>query len=360
MDIQSNLEDWANGIEDYSQRLSAHSKETVTMKRMADVIICRAQGDSAPAFLDRFEAGSFEPAKDRGSLMRFIVKVPRMPWGLSNLPLENDPFMEVLHPAIKQRSPLKHNNLVSLIGLDTSFGRFPGLVLEYCPYGDLTRFKSLVAPNEKDLEKYVGQLAIIYARVSGGAYTRSFQMRDILQGLQYLHGLPSAIAHGDLTPENILVDGKGTLKLSTISFARLAASRPSHKQLQKGALTIDDAISARYLSPELLDIAWPTPKSDMWSFGCVAFWLFTDLQPYSKLRREYQIVAAIDSGQLPHGMGSTTDIEELGSQLVSGASSHWITNGTMLHILRCWDAQLNGRPTAAEFLKFLDTTAPGA
>lgn len=201
---------------------------------------------------------------------------------------------------------MKHNNLVGLIGLDTSFGRFPGLVLEYCPYGDLTRvsisrlagtrigslknnsqFKSLVAPNEKDLEKYVGQLTIIYARVSGGAYTRSFQMRDILQGLQYLHGLPSAIAHGDLTPvssnqsigthiynifqENILVDGKGTLKLSIISFARLAASRPFHKQ--KGALTIDDAISARYISPELLGIAWPTPKSDMWSFGCVAFWV---------------------------------------------------------------------------------------
>ena len=67
------------------------------------------------------------------------------------------------------------------------------------------------------------------------------------------------------------MDAEGTLKISILSFARLTASLSSTTQLS--ALT-DDAISARYFSPELLeDGARPTPESDMWAFGCVAFWV---------------------------------------------------------------------------------------
>ena len=68
-----------------------------------------------------------------------------------------------------------------------------------------------------------------------------------------------------------MVDSEGTLKITSISFGRLAANLPSTNQT---AAPTDDSISVRYMSPELLqDDAWPTPESDMWAFGCVAFWV---------------------------------------------------------------------------------------
>jgi serine/threonine protein kinase len=67
------------------------------------------------------------------------------------------------------------------------------------------------------------------------------------------------------------VDGQGTLKLSILSFARVAASLPASSQV---AARPDNYISARYSSPELLaDSSRASPESDIWSFGCVAFWV---------------------------------------------------------------------------------------
>lgn len=77
--------------------------------------------------------------------------------------------------------------------------------------------------------------------------------------------------------DNICVDAEGTLKISILSFARLTANLPSTTQ---ASAPTDDAISARYLSPELLeDGARPTPESDMWAFGCVAFWVSSNITP---------------------------------------------------------------------------------
>ncbi|KEP50628.1 tyrosine kinase catalytic domain protein [Rhizoctonia solani 123E] len=323
--------DWQENLEDYSGSLAQYTKEIISSKNMADIWIYRIQGDSAPNFLQVDERGNFDLAKTEARLRRIIVKVPRLPGGLSTTAPEEDRFQQILRAVVNERFGLQHENLVDLIGLDRSYGVYPGIVLEYCPYGDLTHYKGLIIPYEKDSQRY---------------------LKEIGKGLQYLHGLNSALAHGDLTPDNIFVDGQGTLKISIISFARLAASLPANTQV---AARPDSSISARYSSPELLmDNSTPTPESDMWSFGCVAFWIYTNLPPYPRLKKEHQIVRAIEDGVVPNDIDSIRDIKDLGSHLRTGANSPWITNGTLSHILRCWDSQPGARPTANDLLKYLD------
>ncbi|ELU39133.1 Pkinase domain-containing protein [Rhizoctonia solani AG-1 IA] len=320
-DIASANVEWPESLEDYSGSLTNYSKELISSKNMADIwmwvfkadwpwlrLICIQKIPHPRRFGSDFSSNG----------RTFVVKVPRLPGGLSTTSPEDDQFQQFLRIAAKERFELDHENLVDLIGLDKSYGRYPGIVLEYCPYGDLTHPK----------------------------------LREISQGLQYLHNLSSALVHGDLTPDNILVDGQGTLKLSIISFARVAASLPVNTQV---AARPESAISARYTSPELLvDNPEASPESDMWSFGCVAFWIYTDLHPYPNLKKEYDIVRAIESGTLPNDMDSIRNIEALGSHLKTGADSPWITNGTLSHILRCWDSQAKARPSAKDIIKHLD------
>ncbi|CAE6347256.1 unnamed protein product [Rhizoctonia solani] len=329
--ITSGTVEWPDKLEDYSGSLAHYSKELISNKNIADVWIYRIQGDSAPAFLQADERRGFDPTKTDDRLRRFVVKVPRLPGGLSTTSPEDDQFQQLLRLVVKERFDLDHENIVELIGLDRSYGRYPGIVLEYCPYGDLTHYKGLIVPYEKDNQRY---------------------LREISQGLEYLHSLPSVLTHGDLTPDNILVDGQGTLKLSIISFARVATSLPENSQV---AVRPESPISVRYASPDLLiDNTRTSPESDMWSFGCVAFWIYTDLHPYPKLKKEYDIVREIESGVLPNDMNSIRNIETLGSHLKTGADSPWITDGTLSHILRCWDHQAKARPSANDILKHLD------
>ncbi|CAE7151524.1 unnamed protein product [Rhizoctonia solani] len=250
--------EWPEDLEDFSGSLTQYTKEMVSSKSVADVWLCRMQGDSAPNFLQVDERENLNLAQNEARLRRIVIKVPRLPGGLSTTGPKEDQFQQacksllakptnflsttfqILCATVKERFDLEHENLVDLIGLDRSYGRYPGIVLEYCPYGDLTHFKGLIIPYEENNQRY---------------------LREIGEGLQYLHNLPSALSHGDLTPDNIFVDGRGTLKLSIISFARIAASLPANTQI---VARPDGSISARYSSPELLmDGAVPTPESDM-------------------------------------------------------------------------------------------------
>ncbi|CAE6490364.1 unnamed protein product [Rhizoctonia solani] len=302
--------EWPDKMEDLSESLACYSKEMTSSKSMADVWIYRTHGDLAPTFFQVDERRNFDQVKNEARLRRVVVKVPRLPGGLSTATPEDDQFQQILRIAVKERFDLSHENLVDMIGLNNSYGKYPGIVLEYCPYGDLTHYKRLIVPYEKDNQRY---------------------LREISQGLQYLHTLPSTLAHGDLTPDNILVDGQGTLKLSIISFARLAVSLPANTQV---AALPDASISARHTDTMLQ--------------------IYTDLPPYPRLKKEHDVVRAVEDGTFPNDMDSIRDIKELGSHLKTGADSPWIADGTLSHIFRCWDSQARARPTANEILKHLN------
>ncbi|KAG9074915.1 ATP binding, partial [Ceratobasidium sp. 370] len=305
-DISEEPLDWPEKVDDLAWKLVKFDKKKISVQRMADV--WRYSQDDLPKVVS-----SSKPSMSQ----IFAVKVLRAPGGLGSGDITVDPFQQALRRVVWERLSINHQHIIQLLGIDTSYGRYPGLVMEYCGGGNL---EDVLESAALDDEHFPVRCMI-----------------QILKGLEFLHNLPSPLAHGDLTPHNILADSKGTLKLTLTAAPN------------------DDAISARYLSPELIakdDGSWPTPHADMWSFGCVACWMYVKTDPYPECRLEYEVISNIIDGLPPYSVAQLSRIGPLGGSHVM-PSAPWITNGTLAAVLRCWNQDGNRRPTATACLNDL-------
>ncbi|KAG8716181.1 hypothetical protein FRC09_015988 [Ceratobasidium sp. 395] len=265
-------------------------------------------------------------ATSGGRVAQYVVKVPCVGYESRSA---NHLFDNALRQVIKERHSLRHINLVKILGIDSGCGRHLGVVLEYCSQGSFVLYKNKMQQDEELYRKY---------------------MVHILSGLQYLHTQISPISHGDLTPSNILVDAGGNLKLTSISLTRISLSLPSEEQ---GILFEGGINSARYMSPELLrDEACPTPQSDMWAFGNVAFWIHSGLIPYPEHKYEIAVIAQLNQGTPPNGSSQLEKLETLGGISIP-EDILWLTNGTWASIMRCWNTDVRNRLTATQFLREL-------
>lgn len=88
-------------------------------------------------------------------ILKLAVKVPRPAGGLGSQNSTKEPFMDVscaclLHSrqrlnlvvqalkwAVRERLNIQHENVVEILGIDTSYGKHTGIVLEYCSQGNL-------------------------------------------------------------------------------------------------------------------------------------------------------------------------------------------------------------------------------
>jgi serine/threonine protein kinase len=90
-------------------------------------------------------------------------------------------------------------------------------------------------------------------------------------GLAHLHG--RGIVHLDVSPENLLLAGNGTLKLIDLGLAQ-PAGRP---QESMGSQTV---ASAAYLAPEQACGEPVEPATDLYALGCVVYELLTGHPPF--------------------------------------------------------------------------------
>ncbi|KAG8692330.1 hypothetical protein FRC08_009842, partial [Ceratobasidium sp. 394] len=267
----------------------------------------------------------------RHGVPQYVVKFPCVTGWQDSSNSANRSFENALRQVIRDRLNLQHRNIIKILGIDSSYGKYFGVVLEYCSQGNLVMYKNRMRQDEEVYVTYMVQ---------------------ILNGLQYLHTMISPIAHGDLTPKSVLVDGDGNLKLTSISFARLSLNLPLR---DRKTLFDDDTASARYLSPELVqDEALPTPGSDMWAFGNVAFWIFSSLMPHPEHKDEIQVISRLTKGNPPNGLPQLERFNELGGRRHIG-ESHWLTNGIWASILSCWSIDARQRPTATQFLREIES-----
>ncbi|KXN91153.1 Tyrosine-protein kinase isoform SRK4 [Leucoagaricus sp. SymC.cos] len=91
---------------------------------------------------------------------------------------------------------------------------------------------------------------------------------DVVGGLAYLHN--SGIVHGNLKSENVLV--------SQSQKAMLADFESYVDHIAGGR----EKSSDRWKAPEIINGSSPTKESDVWSFGCIAYYITSGLLPFWK------------------------------------------------------------------------------
>ncbi|PWU24529.1 MAG: serine/threonine protein kinase [Candidatus Rokuibacteriota bacterium] len=147
------------------------------------------------------------------------------------------------------------------------------------------------------------------------------------EGLAYAHA--AGIVHRDIKPDNLLLDSRGTLKITDFGIAHA---------LESTRLTATGTVlgTAAYLAPEQARGEAVTPATDVYALGAVLYELLT--------------------GEPPHG-GAT-----LGELLVRkldqppplpGVLAPGVPSGLDAATERCLAAEPRDRPTAAELRRVL-------
>jgi formylglycine-generating enzyme required for sulfatase activity/predicted Ser/Thr protein kinase len=179
---------------------------------------------------------------------------------------------------------LKHKHIVNV----TDFGESEGklyLVLEYVDGGSLEEWF------EKN-RKPGGGVPPIEAQ---------HMLDQILQGLQHAH--EAGLVHRDLKPANVLLEKSGEAKISDFGLARVG----DEAEYRKGGGTASpfggDSVTTTgamvgtidFMSPEARSMRPSDARSDLWSFGVIAYYLLTGRKPHGIAENPSQLVPGLDS-----------------------------------------------------------------
>ena len=105
---------------------------------------------------------------------------------------------------------------------------------------------------------------------------------DIAQGLAYLH--PSVI-HGDLKPQNILLDEEGKAKIADFGISKV--KDPSKSYLSQ--MTAENG-TPMYMAPEQMNGGKIDEKVDVYALGCILNEAYTRKQPWRDSNHFFQII----------------------------------------------------------------------
>ena len=188
-------------------------------------------------------------------------------------------MIEALKREISLLRDLKHPNIVQYLGCSSS-ADYLNIFLEYVPGGSVqTMLNSYGALPEPLVRSFV---------------------RQILTGLSYLHGRD--IIHRDIKGANILVDNKGTIKISDFGISKKleasnilsGANNNKHRPSLQG--------SVFWMAPEVVKQTSHTRKADIWSLGCLVVEMMTGTHPFpdcTQLQAIFKIGGAKASPSIP-------------------------------------------------------------
>nr|CAH8832670.1 unnamed protein product [Trichobilharzia regenti] len=206
--------------------------------------------------------------------------------------------IKMLHPNVNEKtrqdflteadtmSQLDHPNIVQLIGLVTQ-SEPKMIIIEFMENGSLDNF----------------------LRCSGGKLATEqllYMLRDIASGMNYLAHLN--FVHRDLAARNILVDKFNTCKVSDFGLTRKVGSDTA-----EDAYTFTGGkVPIRWTAPEAIMYRKFTISSDIWSFGIVAWELFSlGERPYWNWTNQ-AVIAMVEKGyRLPAPKACSDDIYQI-------------------------------------------------
>jgi mitogen-activated protein kinase kinase kinase len=210
-----------------------------------------------------------------GELM--AVKQVETPGNSSTaLDAKKNSMVEALKHEIGLLRELKHPNIVQYLGSNTE-ATYLNIFLEYVPGGS------------------VASMLVNYGPL-GESLIANF-VRQILTGLAYLHS--KDIIHRDIKGANILVDNKGSVKISDFGISkRVEASSLLGSQSKKGgpstassggnvassAPGASQRVSLQgsvfWMAPEVVKQTAYTRKADIWSLGCLIIEMLSGAHPH--------------------------------------------------------------------------------
>ncbi|KAH7923803.1 kinase-like protein [Leucogyrophana mollusca] len=130
---------------------------------------------------------------------------------------------------------------------------------------------------------------------------RGSLVMDIARGLDYLHSFEPPVIHGDLKGANILITASSRACVAGFGLATLehevnVSFTPSTSSYGVGALF--------WIAPELLSYCegerrHATLASDMYSFGCVCYEIYTGCPKFANLSFPGAIIAVTEGRQVP-------------------------------------------------------------
>ncbi|EDR06616.1 uncharacterized protein LACBIDRAFT_299574 [Laccaria bicolor S238N-H82] len=162
---------------------------------------------------------------------------------------------------------------------------------------------------------------------------------DIILGVQFLH--ENQVIHGDLKGLNVLVNRSGRGCLADFGLANLAdedilrwTSIQTTGHQSNGTL--------RWQAPELIDppseeSAKATPASDIYSFACVCYEIYTGHIPFHRITRDITVMKKVIDGSRPPRPAGTT----------------FLSDEIWKVIEMCWNQQPQGRPSANSVIEQL-------
>lgn len=169
-------------------------------------------------------------------------------------------MIEALKHEISLLRDLKHPNIVQYLGSNSDETHL-NIFLEYVAGGS------------------VATMLVNYGSLPEGLISNF--VRQILEGLNYLHS--KDIIHRDIKGANILVDNKGTVKISDFGISkRVEASTllNAPPQLKRGGPRVSLQGSVFWMAPEVVRQTAYTKKADIWSLGCLIVEMFTGSHPH--------------------------------------------------------------------------------
>ena len=106
-----------------------------------------------------------------------------------------------------------------------------------------------------------------------GVYLAKKIVEGVLEGLKYLHSLPTPIIHNELTIQNIMLDMDKELEPIIIDFGYARFLNQDSKAFQK------DGLNPFYLAPEAMSGIF-TAQTDLFQVGIMLYHLLFGMPPY--------------------------------------------------------------------------------
>jgi len=189
-----------------------------------------------------------------------------------------------------------------------------------------------------------GNLREFLRRVSGENKLRLSLMLDVADGLDYLHSIQPRIIHGDLKAVNVLVTDEHRACLADFGLSTASDSQVLNLS---SVSTKHAGGTLRWTSPELLEGVQPinTSSSDIYSFACVSYEIFSGLIPLHEIH-DHAVIFQVIRGRRP-SRPSICEPWEIACEDLGLDDETWAI------IEDCWKTEPANRPVAKEVGAFL-------